>query len=116
MEITFFIGFERKKMNTWGILGNPSKEQIEQWKNLPHGQFAAMVSSLKKKSKGKSLRKHSVEIKKRNATTTSAFVYVQAYDSEHAINQAREINRSDLEWFEPKTEPETILYRVSQIW
>ena len=103
-------------MSSWGVLGNPTKEQIEQWKNLPYGQFGTMVSSLKKKSKGKSLRKHAVEVKKSVVTSTKAFAYVQAFDADHAISQVREINTLDLEWSAPKAEPESISYRVSQIW
>jgi hypothetical protein len=103
-------------MSSWGILGEPTAKQIEQWKNLPYGQFSSMVSSLKKKSKGKSLQKHAVEVKSSTTIVSKAFAYVQAYDTEHAISQAREINTSDLEWSEPKTEPEKIAYRVSQIW
>jgi hypothetical protein len=103
-------------MSSWGILGDPTAEQIEQWKNLPYGQFGTMVSSLKKKSKGKSLRKHSVEVKKSTVFSTKAFVQVQAFDAQHAISQVREINKLDLEWSAPKSEPETISYRVSQIW
>jgi hypothetical protein len=103
-------------MNAWGILGNPTPEQIESWKNLPHGKFKSMVDSVKKKAKGKTLRRHAVEIKKTSATSVCSFVYVQAFDYEHAITQAREINKSDLDWFTAKPEPEKISYRVSQVW
>lgn len=103
-------------MSSWGILGNPTAEQIEQWKSLPYGEFGAMVSSLKKRSKGKSLQKHAVEVKRSIMTTAKAFAYVQAFDRDHAISQVREINIADLEWSAPKVEPETISYRVSQIW
>mgnify|MGYP005857661085 CR=1 FL=1 len=104
------------KMSSWGILGNPTAEQIEQWKTLPYGHFGAMVSSLKKRYKGKSLRMHAVEVKKSITTSTKAFAYVQAFNVDHAISQVREINILDLEWSEPKAEPETISYSVSQIW
>jgi hypothetical protein len=103
-------------MSAWGLLGNPTLEQIEYWKNLPYGEFKQMVNELKKKSKGKDLRKHAVVVKKTNVYTTQAFVYVQAFDTDHAIAQAKEINTSELEWSEVKQEPLKISYGVSQIW
>ena len=38
---------------SWGILGNPSPEKIEEYKNMPVGAFREMVKDLKKKNKNK---------------------------------------------------------------
>jgi hypothetical protein len=103
-------------MNSWGLLGKPTNDQIEMWKNLPYGQFKQMVEKLKKQSKGKDLRKHAVVVKKTNVYSTQAFVYIQAFDNDHAIEQAKEINISELEWTEVKQEPLKISYSVSQVW
>lgn len=103
-------------MKPWGLLGEPTQEQIEEWKNMPYGKFKAMTETLRKKSKGKVLKKHAVEIKMIDEVSTSSFVYVQAFDIDHAIEQAKNINKSEIAWSEPKKEPTKTLYRVSQIW
>lgn len=103
-------------MKAWGILGEPSQEQVEQWKNMPYGHFKIMVGRLSKKSKGKTLKRHSVEVKRIDETISRAFVEVQAFDADHAIDEAKKINTDELDWYEPKTEPTKTSYRVSQVW
>lgn len=101
-------------MNSWGILGNPTKDQILEWQNLPYGKFKNMTDELKKLSKGKSLRSYSVEVKKTTSESQIAFVKVSAFNSEHAILLSKAI--TDLDWFDPKKEQDKISYRVSQVW
>jgi hypothetical protein len=103
-------------MNSWGILGEPTTEQVEAWKNLPYGEFKKIVESTKKRSKGKDLKKYTVVVTKTNVYATQAFVNVQAFDREHAIDLAKHINTSELEWSEVKQRPLKITYDVSQMW
>lgn len=104
--------------NAWGILGNPSAKQIETWKNLPYGKFKEMVSDLKKKSKNKSLRKHVVEVKKVSSESTSTYIEVEAFDSDHAVNLAKDEFRKDepRHWTTSCKESDKYFYRVSNIW
>lgn len=36
---------------SWGILGNPTKEQIQEWSDMPYGEFHKMVIQLEKDHK-----------------------------------------------------------------
>lgn len=104
-------------MNAWGILGKPTPEKVQEWMNLPYGQFKSMVSGLNKRNKGKPLRKHAVEIQDIKSYHRSAFVYVDAADSDQAIELARLVDKKTLEWSELKGEKQNkYSYRVSQIW
>jgi plasmid maintenance system killer protein len=104
-------------MNAWGILGKPTPEKVQEWMNLPYGQFRSMVSGLNKRNKGKSLRKYTVEIQDIKSYYSSAFVYVDAVDSDQAIELARLSDMSNLEWSELKGEKQNkYSYRVSQVW
>lgn len=103
-------------MSAWGILGNPTKEQIETWKDLPHGAFSSMVSTLKKKSKGKSLKRYTVKIKNVSSKHSVAFVDVQAFDVDQAISQARDTDQTTLEWSEMAENPNKYEYSVIQCW
>lgn len=102
-------------MNSWGFLGEPTQEQIEIWKNLPYGEFKSMIAELKKKSKGKTLKNYSVEVKKMTENYHIATVKVQAFDHEHAISKAKEINMTEFNWSELKISPMKISYRVSLV-
>ncbi len=103
-------------MKSWGILGDPTPEQILVWKNMPHGEFKDMVANLKKKSKGRSLKRHAVEVKNIVEHIQSCIVYVDAFDFEHAIEQAKNVEKSNLEWSAPKKENPKISYRVTKVW
>ena len=39
--------------SSWGPLGNPSKEEIQKWCELPYGAFTQMVKDLGKKKNTK---------------------------------------------------------------
>lgn len=104
-------------MNSWGILGKPTPEKIEQWKNMPYGKFKEMVTDLKKKTKGQPLRRWSVEVKEIEESTKTAFVTVEAATSEQAISLAQIEDKHTLDWSEPKKEKyNKYVYRVSQVW
>jgi len=104
-------------MNAWGILGKPTPEKVQEWMNLPYGQFKSMVYDLNKKNKGKSLKKYAIEIHDIKSYYKSAFVYVDAVDANQAIELAKLSDMNILEWSELKTEKENkYSYRVSQVW
>lgn len=103
-------------MNSWGILGKPTQEKIQEWMNMPYGKFKSMVSDLNKRNKGKPLRKHAVEIKDVKSYYRSTFVYVDAVDADQAIELTQLADMSNLEWSELKQEKSNkYLYRVSQV-
>jgi hypothetical protein len=37
--------------DVWGPLGNPSKEEIQKWWDLPYGKFTELVKGIGKKKK-----------------------------------------------------------------
>lgn len=39
--------------DVWGILGNPTKAEIDLFKNMPFGAFKEHVAAVKRKAKGK---------------------------------------------------------------
>ena len=101
-------------MKAWGILGEPTKEQIQRWMDLPYGSFKIMVNDLNKKSKGKSLRKYTVEVRKPVSEYQLGYIDVNAYDVDHALELAKQ--ESVKGWSEKKKDSDKYSYRVSQIW
>ena len=99
-------------MNSWGILGKPSREQVNHWMNLPHGQFKNLVADIKKKGKGKTLRKYTVEVRENHHTYKTAFVAVEAFDHDHAANEAKIVNKSNLDWGNEKSTQGSYSYIV----
>jgi hypothetical protein len=80
-------------MRSWGILGNPSKEKIEQYKNMPVGSFRNMVKNLSRTKKGKVLQEFTVYVSKRDVDMTRGTIKVEAFEWADAVQIARE--RSD---------------------
>jgi hypothetical protein len=104
-------------MNAWGILGKPTPEKIEQWKNMPYGKFKDMVADVKKQTKGKPLRKYSVEVQDITTSYRTAFITVEAATSEQAIKLSQVSDKNTLDWSDPKQEKyNKYSYRVSQVW
>jgi hypothetical protein len=104
-------------MNAWGILGKPTPEKIEQWKNMPYGKFKEMVTDVKKQTKGKPLRKYTVEILEIKETSRRVFVTVEAATGEHATRLAQFTDKNSLDWSDQKEEKyNKYSYRVSQVW
>jgi hypothetical protein len=104
-------------MNAWGILGNPTPEKVQEWMNLPYGQFKSMVTDLNKRNKGKPLRKHAIEIRDIMTSYRSAYVYVDAAGADQAIEVAKLVDKKTLEWMPLQTEAANkYSYRVSQVW
>jgi hypothetical protein len=99
-------------MNSWGFLGNPTPEQVDRWKNLPHGKFKDMVTDLKKKSKGNNLSKYTVIVKKSNESYKTAEIKVEAFTADHALSLAKDINTSNLDWSDTVASPTRVSYEV----
>ena len=76
--------------NSWGILGNPSPEKIEEYKNMPVGHFRRMVKDLTKKNKGKPLLPQRVWIERRVTDSYVASMVVSAASTQQAFEVARE--------------------------
>lgn len=104
-------------MNAWGILGKPTPEKIQEWKNLPYGKFKEMVANVNKQTKGKPLRKYSVEVQDIEEVYRTAFVTVEAATSDQAIKLSQVVDKNTLTWSEPKSAKyNKYSYRVSQVW
>lgn len=100
---------------SWGVLGDkPTANQITEWQNMPFGEFKKMVTDLSKKSKGKSLKRHTVQIKNTISEYKLAYIDVQAYDIDHAVTLAKDAK--SLDWSDKKPEADKYTYRVSQVW
>lgn len=118
MKMTFLqIIMKGNELNTrpWGILGTPSKDQVEAWKNMPYGSFKQMVEVIKKKGKGNALRTYHVSVLKQKTDSEKAFIKVSTYDAENALYQAKQHSLDDLEWFADKKGEITYKYQVIQV-
>ena len=74
--------------NAWGPLGNPTKEQIALWQNMPYGSFKSMVKNLPKKSK--TAGTYVVRLTKRIVTCYTAekeFYATSLNDAENKVTQ-----------------------------
>lgn len=80
-------------VRSWGILGNPSADKIEEYKNMPVGSFHNMVKRLNRTKKGKVLQEFEVFVTKRESTLTRGVIKVEAFDWAEAsllVDQRRE--------------------------
>jgi len=75
-------------INLWGPLGNPSKEEIQKWWELPYGEFTKKVKTVSKKPRGKQPTEHTVYVTKRVYQDYLAEVKVMAVDGKKAIDEA----------------------------
>lgn len=75
---------------SWGVLGSPSKEKIEEYKNMPVGSFKNMVKNLSRGKKGKVMSEHTVYVSKRRTNLTRGVIKVDAFEFNDAANLARE--------------------------
>lgn len=77
-------------IRSWGILGNPSKEKIEEYKNMPVGSFHNMIKRLSKSSKNKVMQEFTVYVTKRKVEMTRGVIKAEAFEFSDATNIARE--------------------------
>lgn len=99
-------------MSSWGILGNPSPEKIEEYKEMPYGEFKSMVALLKKKSKGKQLKNHKVRIRKIESSYTNSYATVEAFTPEQAIEKVKAMDKSLFEWHDNIKDSDKYNYQV----
>jgi hypothetical protein len=78
-------------IRSWGILGNPSKEKIEEYKNMPVGSFQSMIKRLSKSSKNKVMQEFTVYVTKRKVDMTRGVIKTEAFEFSEATNIAREL-------------------------
>lgn len=97
---------------SWGILGNPSKEKIEQYTNMPVGSFRNMVKNLSRGKKGKVMQEYQVHMTKRRVDLTYGTITVHAFDWQGAYEVAR-TNADQISWDEQpyKTGVEELVYQ-----
>jgi hypothetical protein len=74
-------------INPWGPLGKPSKEQIQEWCNWPHGKFTEYKNMLTRKRRGKVASEHTVYVTKEVTDCYLAEVKVLAHDFNDAVRQ-----------------------------
>jgi hypothetical protein len=104
-------------MNSWGILGKPTPEKVQEWANMPYGKFKEMVTGIKKQTKGKPLRKYAIEVQDIATSYRTAFINVEAATADQAIKLAQIADKNTFEWSDPKQEKyNKYSYRVSQVW
>lgn len=104
-------------MSSWGILGKPTQEEIEKYKNMPYGKFKDYIIGLKKKHKDKTLNTYTVRIQEHRSDIYNGWVKVRAWDADEAIKAAKSMQKKDYEW---ETSPAvrdkyTYEYRISQV-
>lgn len=99
-------------MNSWGILGEPTPAKIKEWMNLPYGQFKIMTDELKKKSKGKTLKQHKVRVRKIESSYRNAYVTVEAFTADLAIQKVTSMDKSEFEWHESIKDNDKYTYHV----
>lgn len=84
-------------IRSWGILGNPSKEKIEEYKSMPVGSFKSMITRLNRTKKGKKMQEYTIYVTKRNITATRGIIKVNAFDFSEAAELAR-LNKDQVVW------------------
>jgi len=100
---------------SWGILGKPTPEKIAEWQNMPYGEFKTMVADLKKKSKGKTLSKYEIRIRKIQSTVCAAYHTVEAFTPDIAVKEVQKIDKNLFKWHEPANQSDKYEYQVVRI-
>jgi len=103
---------ETIKVPSWGVLGNPSKEKIREYSNMPVGQFKAMVKNMSRKSKGKTYSMYKVYVEKRVAHSTVGELEVAATSQTDALANAQ-VNRDEVKWEESPSRTDYTTYHYS---
>lgn len=102
-------------INPWGPLGKPSKEQIEEWCNWPHGQFTQYKKMLSRKPpRGKPLTEMTVYVTKSISSLYLAEVKVFAKDYNDAIRNLG-YDYSKLNYAEEPYKTERVSYSYSSV-
>lgn len=97
---------------SWGVLGNPSREKIREYSNMPVGKFKDMVKNLSRKNRGKKLTMHKVYVEKRVSASYVAEIEVAAVGPTDALANAQ-VQRSEATWSEVPDRTEYTTYHYS---
>lgn len=84
---------------SWGILGSPSKEDIEKWCNLPAGEFTKILKAAKQNKphkRKKPLSTFTVYVIKTQRYERVAAVKVTDTDIQSAYKQVQKIDEKEL--------------------
>lgn len=101
------------KVPSWGVLGNPSREKIREYSNMPVGQFKNMVKNLSRKNRGKKFTMHKVYVEKRVSASYVAEIEVAAAGPTDAIANAQ-VNKDEAAWPEVPDRTEHTTYYYSR--
>lgn len=94
--------------NSWGFLGNPSKQQVSEWQSLPFGHFHKMIEEqLSRKNE------HAVFVVEKKMNLRTIVVRVQAHNYEEAIKTVKEIPVSDFDWTNSSNTNHIVTYEYS---
>ena len=74
--------------NVWGPLGNPTKEEIQKWCELPYGKFTSMVKERRRKKHGKTMSEHTLYVMKEISNLHMAEIKVWGFDLSDAMKRA----------------------------
>lgn len=77
---------------SWGVLGNPSTDKVQQYMNMQPGQFSKMVADLKRKNRGKTPTDHVVFVVKKTMDVTVGKAVVNAFKHDDAVSAVRNGN------------------------
>lgn len=97
---------------SWGILGNPSREKIAEYQNMPVGGFRSMVKNLSRGKKNKVLEQHEIFVTKTNSNLTRGVIKVDAFTGRDAINIAMS-RKEQIVWDETPYETDREQYSYS---
>jgi hypothetical protein len=85
------------KIPSWGVLGNPTREKIREYSNMPVGQFKNMVKDLSRKTKGKKITMHKVYVEKRVSESYVEEIEVAAVSATVALSTAQ-VRNNEISW------------------
>lgn len=77
------------KSLSWGPFGNVTREQIEKWWNLPHGEFSRMKKERTRVRKGKTQTERTIYATRDVIKTYYVPIKVMAYDFDDASKTIR---------------------------
>lgn len=82
--------------SAWGPLGNPSKEQIQKWCELPAGEFERIYKEAKKKKrKNKVYTEYTVYVTKKVYDEYLCAVKVTDWEPNAAVNQVSSMHKEN---------------------
>lgn len=100
------------KVPSWGVLGNPSRDKIREYSNMPVGQFKNMVKNLSRKNRGKKYEMYKVYVEKRVSASYVAEIEVAAVNGTDALANAQ-VRNDEATWPEVPDRTDYTTYNYS---